>query len=180
MSATEREEQSNAVCRSVSGIPAWQQAAVVVGYMATKEEVDIVPLLAAACAEGKRVIIPAVTAGAIVWREIRDVSSAQEVKTGVFGIREPAESCPAWNPHEETGLIVWLIPGVGFDRSGRRLGRGGGYYDRALSQAAVKEGLIGLGFTCQLIDMVPAGERDWRMNWIITPDKWIEVQGNNT
>jgi 5-formyltetrahydrofolate cyclo-ligase len=75
--------------------------------------------------------------------------------------------------------VVWLIPGVGFDRRGRRLGRGGGYYDRTLSEASVTRGLLGLGFTCQLIEAVPADENDWRMNWIITPETCIAVQGSN-
>ena len=180
MSAVDRAEQSSAICRIVTGTVVWQQAAVIAGYMPTEEEVDVMPLLTAACAEGKNVVIPAVTGREIVWRGITDPFSESDLVHGVFGIREPAETCSTWYPREETGRVAWLIPGVGFDRSGQRLGRGGGYYDRTLSQASVEEGLLGLGFTCQLLEAVPAGEQDWRMNWIITPEACLAVQGTNT
>ena len=180
MSAAERAEQSDAICRNVLTVSAWQQANVVTGYMATEDEVDVMPLLAAASAEGKKIVVPAVIGREIVWRELTDVTSERELTRGVFRIREPVATCRAWYPHEETGAIVWLIPGVGFDRTGRRLGRGGGYYDRVLSQASLSHGVLGLGFTCQLIEVVPAEEHDWRMNWIITPEECIAVQGSNT
>lgn len=148
--------------------------------MATDDEVATLPLITAACAEGKKVVLPSMASGMIEWREITDVSCRTELVPGVFGILEPSGTCLAWHPEQEPGNVAWLIPGVGFDRVGRRLGRGGGHYDRALAAAHAVQGTLGLAFTCQLVEYIPAGPGDWRMEWIITPEECIRTQGNNT
>jgi 5-formyltetrahydrofolate cyclo-ligase len=66
-----------------------------------------------------------------------------------------------------------LVPGVAFDVRGGRLGRGRGFYDRLL--AGVSGAKCGVAFDEQIVDAVPAGPLDIRLNCILTPTRWIEA-----
>ncbi|KAF5842971.1 hypothetical protein DUNSADRAFT_3564 [Dunaliella salina] len=73
-------------------------------------------------------------------------------------------------------LDVLLLPGLGFDTSGNRLGRGGGYYDKALERLAQRaQGLgreppllVGLAYSCQVVPEVPVDEHDKKVDVLVT------------
>ena len=90
--------------------------------------------------------------------------------TGQFGIREPAARCPEI-PLSRLDLI--LVPGVAFDWHGRRLGRGKGFYDRLL--AGTRGVKCGIAFDEQMVNEVPAGSLDARMNFMMTPTRGVEI-----
>jgi 5-formyltetrahydrofolate cyclo-ligase len=83
-------------------------------------------------------------------------------------LREPGPDAPVVDP---TGIDLAIVPGVAFDESGRRLGRGGGYYDRFLSTLSVTS--IGVAFELQLVPIVPAGSQDIRVKAIVTERRFI-------
>jgi 5-formyltetrahydrofolate cyclo-ligase len=88
-----------------------------------------------------------------------------------FGMLEPAPDLPVVGP---AALDVVLVPGVAFDRSGGRLGFGGGYYDRFLTTTpALRVGVI---HDHCLAQSLPCGEHDQRMDWIVTPTQKIHCQ----
>ncbi|HEY3423587.1 MAG TPA: 5-formyltetrahydrofolate cyclo-ligase, partial [Negativicutes bacterium] len=66
-----------------------------------------------------------------------------------------------------------IVPGVAFDRSGKRCGMGAGYYDRFLSQASNAR-LIGVALTCQMVSDVPCDEHDRMVEYIVTPNEIIK------
>jgi 5-formyltetrahydrofolate cyclo-ligase len=68
-----------------------------------------------------------------------------------------------------------LVPGVAFDWHGRRLGRGKGFYDRLL--AGVRGVKCGIAFAGQMVNEVPAGPSDVRMNFMMTPARGAEIAG---
>jgi 5-formyltetrahydrofolate cyclo-ligase len=70
-------------------------------------------------------------------------------------------------------LDLALAPGLGFDESGRRLGRGQGYYDRLLAEIIGAK--CGVAFDEQVVGQLPAQEHDVSMNFILTPTRWLEV-----
>lgn len=87
-----------------------------------------------------------------------------------FGILEPAADLPIIEPAE---IAVVLVPGIAFDRHGRRLGWGGGYYDRFLSTTpALRVGVI---YDECLTDSLPCTENDQRMDWIVTPTRLLAL-----
>ena len=98
---------------------------------------------------------------ALAFRQVR--SLAQDLQKGVYGIMEPKPACPK-RILGRMDLIV--VPGVAFDKTGNRLGRGGGYYDKALRRAK-KVYKIGLCFREQLVKKVPMTEHDVRMDRVI-------------
>jgi 5-formyltetrahydrofolate cyclo-ligase len=85
------------------------------------------------------------------------------VYIGNFGVREPQNAVLSL-----PGDTVFLIPGLAFDKAGRRLGFGGGWYDRALAcfQHSLK---IGIAFDCQIRDQVPCEPHDVKMDLVVTP-----------
>lgn len=92
------------------------------------------------------------------------------LEIGSFHIEEPTGN--DIYPVDEIEVIV--VPGVAFDRRGRRLGRGKGFYDRLLQTAKAMK--IGVGYEFQLVDEVPAEEHDVAMDMVITETTTIIVK----
>jgi 5-formyltetrahydrofolate cyclo-ligase len=118
-------------------------------------------LLRIVLATGRGLLLP--RAGAEDQLEFASVTDVTTLVVGPFGALEPASSCRS-EALQPADLV--LVPGVAFDRSGRRLGRGGGWYDRSLSADLLA--VFGIGFAFQLIDRVPATSRDRRVAGIYT------------
>jgi 5-formyltetrahydrofolate cyclo-ligase len=78
-------------------------------------------------------------------------------------------------------LDVVLVPGVAFDATGGRLGRGGGFYDRFLTQIRDQLGvtIAGVCFDEQIVDSVPMHAHDVRVGMILTPTRTLVVRANN-
>ncbi len=89
----------------------------------------------------------------------------KDFRMGKFGIMEPRGRIPAVPP-EQLKDVPWLVPGVAFDRRGGRLGHGKGIYDRLLRDSAGIK--IGICYDWQIIDEVPSGKDDVRMDFIVT------------
>lgn len=172
LSPAQRAEESKAIHGRIRAATGWRTAETVVAYASTPDEVDTWPLLEAALQAGKRLVLPRVDGRELRWHAVRTGAQGAELVQGVFGIREPGRGCPGWTPGAAED-VLWLLPGVGFDRSGHRLGRGGGYYDRALSALNVRRGTVGLAFRCQLLEAVPARDTDWTINAVVTADEWV-------
>ena len=141
--------------------------ATVSGYWPTPGEIDLRPLLVALYARGHKVLLPHTPplGNPLIFREW--FPGAEMVRER-FGTYRP------------TGAIgvpdMLFIPLVAFDRSGRRLGYGGGYYDRTLEglRAARKVLAIGLAFAAQQAEALPATAHDQRLDWIITENGPME------
>lgn len=95
--------------------------------------------------------------------------------SGPHGIQEPS-------PEAELALpAIVLVPLLAVDRHGRRLGQGGGYYDRTLVQLRRSNPIlaIGLAYDVQLLDFVPASAHDQNLDAVLTPSQWIDCHTNH-
>ena len=133
------------------------------------EEPDLWPLLSEVLATKKLVALPCFDSEKekYVPRRVGDIHV--EIISGKFGIRDPAPTCVAI-PLQDLELV--LVPGVAFDARGHRLGRGKGFYDRLLQNFTGKK--IGVAFDEQIVDAVPAGKDDVKMDIILTPDRCVK------
>ena len=113
-------------------------------YAALPGEVDLLPLVA--WDPGRRWLFPRVCGEELVFHEVREV--ARDLASGSCGIREPSPALPRVAPPE---IDVFLCPGLAFDRHGGRLGRGRGFYDRALASARPDALKLGICHPIQLV-----------------------------
>ena len=148
----------------------WQTAQWVLFFAPLPEELDVWPLLTEALSAGKKVALPRFVAerGNYEPRQVLDPSA--DLRVGHFGIREPHSGCA---PLPSTRADLILVPGLAFDLHGRRVGRGKGYYDQLLK--GLQGTTCGVAFDHQIVDEVPAASHDVRLNCLLTPTRWIEV-----
>jgi 5-formyltetrahydrofolate cyclo-ligase len=168
MDRTQRDSLSATARDLIQRQSAWQQARTVLFYWPLPDELDLWALARTAMLAGKAVGLPRHNP-AVDEYEPRAVRSLEDdLMAGKYGIPEPKESC-ALLLLKRLDLI--LVPGVAFDRHGRRLGRGKGYYDRLLRNlSGIK---CGVAFDEQVISEVPVAAHDKYVNCILTPTRWL-------
>lgn len=105
---------------------------------------------------GKRVVVPLVRGTRLVLSELRDLDT--DLAPGAYGVWEPVRSAVRPVPVKDVDLV--LVPGLGFDRRGHRLGHGLGYYDRLLARLPKTTATIGLCFDFQQLDRLPTAPHD--------------------
>jgi 5-formyltetrahydrofolate cyclo-ligase len=171
MSSEERQRQNHEIGVRLEGFSPYQNAQKVMSYVGVGIEIDTVPFLARALKVGKKVAVPVcVTKGKkLIVSELRDLG---ELERGFYGLLEPTEDFI--RPMEPKELDVVIIPGLAFDTTGNRLGRGGGYYDRFLAGLSSRTSLIALAYECQIIERVPTEAHDITVQWLITPGRIID------
>lgn len=148
----------------------WQNAGSVLFFAPLPDEVDVWPLLEETLAGGKITALPRYDSANNDYVACRLRNLQTEIAPGQFGIREPKAGCPEI-PLERLGLI--LVPGVAFDLRGGRLGRGRGFYDRLLPEIhGIK---CGVAFDEQIVEEVPTGTLDVRMDFILTPTRLVKI-----
>ena len=161
----ERSSAAAAACAHLSALAPYRSAEAVLWYVSMPAELATSPAIEAALAEGKRVVVPWCDGDDLgLWR----LESVSELEPGTWGIPEPPPSRRG-EPERLTApeaIDLVVVPGLAFDRRGRRLGHGKGYYDRLLARTpAVRAGLC---YDAQVFPEVPAGPRDAVMDWLVT------------
>lgn len=170
LSSSYRKFASRSLCRRLQQKPPWVSAESVLLFAPMPEEPDITSLFDAALLDGKTVFLPRYlrTRDDYEIAAIRDFK--RDVQPGRFGIPEPSAACPSGDGKP---LDFILVPGLGFDWRGRRIGHGRGYYDRLLARWSGMR--CGIGFDCQLCEEIPLEPHDEIMNWVMTPSRWFAV-----
>ena len=151
----------------------WSDGQWVFIYIPMGGEVDTRFIVSRAYREGKQVAIPRMEGGDLAFYFYD--GRTENLLPNQFGILEPD---PAWklvDPFAPTGKrLLILTPGLAFDRQGRRLGRGKGYYDRFLHgvrgahPAGSTSWAVGLCFAEQLVEQVPVSDHDELLDGIVT------------
>ena len=135
-------------------------------YVAMASELAVDALLATYWDAGRQVFLPRVEPdGVLGWYS---VPGAGHLRAGYRGISEPdPHRC---EPATLAAIDVLLVPGVGFTRSGMRLGQGGGFYDRVLAD------YVGCAvapvFRCQLVPKIPSEVHDRPVQGVVNADGW--------
>lgn len=147
-------------------------ATIASGYLPIRSELDPRPLMAELAAAGWRLALPVVIAADSPLL-FRAYSFGDSLVRGRFDTEVPAEDKPALVPK------LLLVPLLAFDRSGYRLGYGGGFYDRTLSglRAHYHVQAVGVAFAAQEIEQVPRDAMDHRLDWVVTEREAITVAG---
>eukprot|EP01023_Acetabularia_acetabulum_P014024 TRINITY_DN1685_c2_g2_i1.p1 TRINITY_DN1685_c2_g2~~TRINITY_DN1685_c2_g2_i1.p1 ORF type:complete len:239 (+),score=17.14 TRINITY_DN1685_c2_g2_i1:124-840(+) len=185
LSIEQMQGQSEAIGRSVLSSNWWKNADRVGLYIQCERlrEVDTSLIVQDALEKDMKVYIPRVDGqqSDMSFLHLDRMESLESVPP--FGILEPTNTYPDGTARQnvfddEGSLQVLLMPGLGFDKNGRRLGRGGGYYDKfvttylALLQQRNQPQplLVGLCYDVQLQEDIPISDHDHPVHMIIAPD----------
>jgi 5-formyltetrahydrofolate cyclo-ligase len=154
---------SATLCRRLAAWAVLREAQTVLTYLAFRNELDLGDLFDLL----PRVhwVVPRIVEGRRL--RLHPYDSTRLIRHR-FGMLEPAPDLPVVDP---TRLDIVLVPGVAFDRTGGRLGFGGGYYDRFLPTTPALR--VGVTHDSCLAETLPCGEHDQRMDWIVTPTREI-------
>jgi len=136
----------------------WQAAETIALYSALPDEIPT-ELFFRRWSGCKRIVLPVVSGSEMDFYEYNRTST---LVGGCFGILEPHESLLV-APSE---IDLFIVPGVGFDLSGNRLGRGKGYYDKYLKHSTGYR--LGVCLANQLVESLPSQEHDVQMNRVLT------------
>jgi 5-formyltetrahydrofolate cyclo-ligase len=136
---------------------------VLSAFMPFGDEIDPSGIMARARAGGARLALPVVL-GKGKPLVFRAWDFGQDCEPGVWGISCPPASAPELEPD------VVIVPLLGFDHFGGRLGYGGGFYDRTLRGLRAKKPIVAVGvaFEAQRLFEVPTGPMDEPLDWIVT------------
>ena len=172
-----KDELSQAICAKFMALPAYAAANTVMFYIDVRSEVRTRHSLPAALATGKRVIVPWCNAAGEL--ELFHLQNMEELAVGMYKILEPhAELRDKPEKHvKPEDLDLVMVPGVGFDHRGARMGHGKGYYDKLLQHARPDTPLVALAFECQMFPEIPVAGHDIFMDQIITEMAIYEGKG---
>ena len=148
-----------AIAHRLFARPEWQQAGTVFCFVSMPSEPDTLPVLRRALAEGKRLCVPRMLGGGQM--ALVQVDALDRLQPNQYGIREPVAGL-VLDPAGLGADALALVPCLAAARSGVRLGRGGGYYDRFLAGFAGRALLV-----CPralLFDTLPADPWDARFS----------------
>ena len=162
MTEAQIQEASARLAQQLYQSPLYRQATTIYGYLPYNQEVRTIPMLEQALAEGKRVAVPKVYGDEMRFLYIDDLS---RVEKGYAGIPEPIDDEPV--AEDPTALV--LMPGLAFDRMGRRIGYGGGFYDKFLS-AEPDHPTLALCYGFQMLDELPTEEFDIPVDCVLWAD----------
>lgn len=180
LSRERRVAASASLCRRLLEWDRLARAGSVMVFDGDDSEPDLSAVVFALAARGVRVAAPRVN-----W-ETRTMDAAlirgeADLVPTRHGLRQPGPDASAL---DRTELDLVLVPGVAFDASGGRLGRGAGYYDRFLRDDSAPEGVTvgpirtcGVAFEAQIADTVPTEDHDLPVDWIVTEDRLIDCRG---
>ena len=181
MGCEEAERHSRLAADRLMSLPEYRKADIILAFLSRSGEILTGSLVGKALADGKKVAVPRMEGSGMAGDFITFIpldSGYLSWPRDRFGIPEPPSGAKALSKSElENAPVIIVTPGLAFDRSGGRLGRGRGYYDRFLKEARSARSVqdcpvfaCGLCYASQLVDKVPSGEFDAQVDLVITEE----------
>ncbi|MBW2269329.1 MAG: 5-formyltetrahydrofolate cyclo-ligase [Deltaproteobacteria bacterium] len=172
VSMADASRAGGAVAAALLACPAVREARSIGLYAALPDELPTLPAFRALAGPRRSLALPSPGPGRVL--AFRVAGQWEALVRGRWGVLAPPQDAPGIAVDR---LDVVLLPGVAFDAEGNRLGRGGGYYDATFPPGAAGPLLIGLAWSFQLVDAVPHGSRDRRVDAIVSEDGCVVKPG---
>ncbi len=175
LSPIQQRQAAKNLYRQLAQHPLFRRARHVALYLPNDGEIDPRALLLEAQRRGKATYLPVLNAWPRTRMAFQRIMPNEHLKLNRFGIAEPAfrpaRQRPIWT------LDLVLMPLVGFDEHGGRLGMGGGFYDRSLAYRSRRKNghkptLLGLAHECQKVDRLPLASWDVPLQATVTDQGW--------
>ena len=165
----ERMASSEAICAKLAAdsdiglqVDPFDWGSPVAVYLASPQEIDLSPFIRKILTTGVKVVAPRWNGETYELAVVKGLDAAH-LRKGPMGILEPAEA-EIVSPKK---IGTWLVPGLAFTRSGKRLGYGGGWYDRLLVEAPTAARKIGVAHAFQVVDDLPSERHDILLTEVI-------------
>lgn len=158
-------------------LDSYKEAQIIFVYSSMEKEIPTQEIINTAIKDGKKVALPKIITGVKAGAEMDFVfiNKDTEYKSGVYGILEPV-SDEFIDVKGINDRVEMLIPGLCLDIKGRRIGYGGGYYDRYLTKCPKdKFHITALAYEYQMFESLPFNENDKPVNLIVTENRCIEI-----
>ena len=157
-------DASRRACERLAVTEEFRRASAIMLFLPLRYEIDARALALRAWQDGKTVAVPLVGhlqrhMLPVIVRSLEEPMDADQ-----YGVQTP-RGCEPF-PIDMLDLVV--VPGLGFDRQGRRIGRGGGFYDRFLAQQALRATTCGLAVAEQIVARIPAADHDVPLDMLAT------------
>ncbi|WP_068825052.1 5-formyltetrahydrofolate cyclo-ligase [Pseudomonas sp. BMS12] len=175
LSPRQQQQAACALYRQLAQHPLFRRARHIALYLPSDGEIDPRPLLREAQKRGKATYLPVLASWPHTRMCFQRVEPGEKLIRNRFRIEEPAlrraRQRGAWT------LDLILLPLVGFDAYGGRLGMGGGFYDRCLAYRKLRKNwhkptLLGVAHDCQRVDRLPLASWDIRLTGVVTDRDW--------
>jgi 5-formyltetrahydrofolate cyclo-ligase len=180
LTINERVEKSAEICRHLLKSEDVKKAKSIMMYISTEAEVSTKECLGQLLAMGKRVIVPYVSESGNDLGIAAITGAESDLEKGKYGIMEPVKDLRGNFFKSDLQLIV--VPGVGYDTRGNRIGRGKACYDNFLKETQGKIPAIGLVFQCQILkERLPFEYHDIPVDKVLTENGFVkqESSGNS-
>ena len=164
INSTQKESLDEEIFKNFIKSIFYKNAKTIFIFVSFGSEVNTHKIIERAIKDGKNVCVPKINSKE-KGMEVFKIESMSELKEGYFGVLEPfEEKCEISG--EDLDLIV--VPGVGFDKNGYRIGYGGGFYDKFFNNMEKDVSKIALGYDIQMVDELATEKHDKRINGLIT------------
>jgi 5-formyltetrahydrofolate cyclo-ligase len=165
MSEEQRTAAGRRIRDAVLDLPEAQMAGTIAAYYSIGSEPDSHGLVYALWKRGSYVVLPLLTEdGDLDWASYEGPDS---LTSGPKGLMQPTEPPRGSGTIARADLVI--VPALAVDRTGNRLGRGGGYYDRALTRVGPRIPVVALLHDGELLDSLPAEPHDHRVPIVAQP-----------
>lgn len=162
----------SAITRKFLGSEVYKRCKTIFIYISMNEEIYTKTIILKALEEGKKVCVPKIDMKDRTMKAIEIQSLNEMIETPPFGILEP----PTFDFKLDIGEIeLIVVPGLAFDKNGGRVGYGGGYYDKFLSQPHKSKKIV-LAYDFQVFENVPVEKHDVKVDYIITEKQVISCK----
>lgn len=174
LSQEEVRQKSLSIANQLKAHPFYEKANHVMLYLAFNNEVVTETIIKDLFDSNKKVYIPLTVPKTreMIVSELRNLE--EDLEIGNFGVLEPKKE--AIRPTSPDILDLVIVPGVGFDKNGYRVGYGGGYYDRFLPRLSRTIPTVALAFEVQMIEKAPTDDYDFPVQYIITEEQFIDCK----
>ena len=170
------QEEAKAIALLIQS-PQYQDAESILAYAALPKEFSLDLLIPQALETEKKVFLPKSFSHnySMEFYQLKNhLPYEQQVVKGNYGIREPI---PGLSKYEDAAKTLVLVPGLAFTRTGQRLGRGKGFYDRFLAQMNPQQCVfMGVCYQCQILELIPTEETDIQLDFLLTPMELISCK----
>lgn len=172
ISREEHKEFSDNIIDKVLESQAYKKAKTIMTFVSTPAEVNTHKFIEKAIKDGKVITVP-ITVAETKELKPSQIKSLDELEIGFYDILSPKKEFIRYVDPDQIDLVI--VPGLGFEKSGYRVGYGGGYYDRFLSKLpnVIK---LAIAFDLQILDEVPKEDFDIPVDYIYTEDRIIECK----